>query len=114
MVPFLKAARVAGPSVSSALNSLNVMPYTDLRPGWQNGRVGHSGPAPRTSWLPIGARSESLVRLYLAAVALVTANAFWSTAAEGLRATSFSGCSLALSLAVVATASPEASPAPLL
>ena len=76
--------------------------------------MGHSGPAPRTSWLATGARSEILVRLYFCAVALVTANAFWSTAADGVSATSPSDCRCEFSLAVVASGSPLASPALLL
>jgi hypothetical protein len=35
------------------LNSLNVIPYVFSSPCWQNGRVGHSGGPPSTSWLAI-------------------------------------------------------------
>src|SRR5260370_9898227 len=98
MLPFLKAARVSGPSVSSALKALKVMPYVLFSPGWQKGRVGHSGPAPRVSWPPMGARSDRDVRLYFVWVALVTANAFWSTPAEGSSATSHSAARVRLGL----------------
>ena len=51
--PFLSASTVRGPATSSGLNSLNVIPYVFSSPCWQNGRVGHSGGPPSTSWLAI-------------------------------------------------------------
>ena len=114
MSPFARAARVSGPSVSSVLNDLNLIPYTRCRPGRQNGLVWHSGPAPMTSWLDTAARSESVFRLYFCAVALVTANAFWSCAGEGVSASRPSGLRWTLSLLAVSCANPVASPAPLL
>src|SRR5260370_22620697 len=61
----------------------------------------------------MGARSDSDVRLYLVWVALVTAKASWSTAAEGSSATSPSGDRWLLSFAVVAVPPPLSSPPPL-
>src|SRR4029077_20454887 len=87
------------------------MPDVCCRPGWQNGRVGHSGPAPSTSWLPIAARSDSFVALYLDALDLVIANAFWSTDEDGFSASRVRGWRWTFSFAVVAAASPVASPA---
>src|SRR2546423_3720626 len=62
------------------------MPYVFSRPGWQNGRCGHSGGPPRTVALPehLAAKSDSVLSEYLSASAVVTANAFWSAAAAGL------------------------------
>src|SRR4051794_1846653 len=38
---------VSGPPASRALKLLNFKPYVLSRPGWQNGRVGHSDGPPR-------------------------------------------------------------------
>src|SRR5579859_5183061 len=111
---FVRAARVSGPSASSDLNALKLMPYVDFKPGWQKGRVGHSEGPPSVNWSPIVARSESLVAWYLSALALVIANAFWSLAGDGVRATMLSGERWVLSLVWFALGSPEASPALLL
>ena len=51
MSPFLSASTVSGPATSSGLNSLNCSPYVFSSPWRQNGRLGHSGGPPRTSWL---------------------------------------------------------------
>ena len=56
------------------------------RRGMRAALVGRSGGPRRVSWPAIGVRSESWVRWYLSAVALVTAKALPSKAAEGLSA----------------------------
>src|SRR5215475_14261424 len=62
------------------------MPYVFSRPCWQNGRCGHSAGPARVVAAPehFCAKSDSVFRWYLSAVALVTANAFVSSAVEGL------------------------------
>src|SRR5665811_943227 len=82
--PFLSAALVSGPPGSSDLKSAIRSTYLLVRPGWQNGRVGHSGGPPSTMPLHVAASSVNVVTWCLSAKAFVTANAFTSCAAAGL------------------------------
>src|SRR5437764_6543069 len=84
--PLARAFLESGPPESRGLKLLNFRPYVFSRPGWQKGRVGHSGGPP--SVIPLataGLRSDIVFKLYLSAVALVTAKALASMAADGLR-----------------------------
>src|SRR3954453_3014869 len=108
MAPLSMADLVSGPPTSRDLNALKVSPYVSFRPGWQNGLVGHSGGPPRVIWLATELRSDIFLRLFLSAVALVTAKAFWSAAGEYCRAVSLCFCTSVLSLSYVALASPVA------
>src|SRR5262249_41195217 len=58
--------------------------------------------------LHLVAKSDSVVRPYLDAAALVTANAFWSAACDGLPTLRPSGPARAVSAATVAVTSPLA------
>src|SRR5262245_7698223 len=85
-LPVLSCVLVCGPPASAWLNEPNVMPYLDFRPGWQNGRCGHSAGPASTDAVPLhlAAKSLSVLRPYLSANAFVVANAFWSVAADGV------------------------------
>src|SRR3954447_10765454 len=83
MAPLSSADLVSGPPASSALKSLKCSPYVVTSPCWQNGRVGHSAGPANVICAATGARSDIFFRLFLVAVSLLTAKAFWSAAGEG-------------------------------
>src|ERR1700712_3050588 len=85
-------------------------PYLAFRPGMQNGLVAQSAGPPSLRSLPLEARSESVFRPYLSAVALVTTKALVSTALLASRATRPLGVRYVCSLVTVAATSPLASP----
>src|SRR5918997_1580834 len=86
MAPVVSAFFVCGPPASSDENVPALRLYVVSRPGWQNGRCGHSGGPPRTVAVPehFSANSVRVFTPFLSANALVTANAFWSAAFDAL------------------------------
>src|SRR2546423_12302304 len=108
MAPLSRADLVSGPPASSALKSLNLRPYVVSSPFWQNTRVGHSGGPPSVIWPATGARSDTFFRLFLVAVSLVTAKAFWSAAGDGVSTLMFFGVYRPRSFDTVSWTSPLA------
>src|SRR2546421_7301494 len=108
--PLLSACLTSGPPASSDLNWPKAILYVFSRPCWQNGRFGHSAGPPRTEALPehLLAKSESDLTPYLSTNAVVTANAFWSAAVDGLPNVSPALVPSSLSAATVLSTSPDA------
>src|SRR6478752_337925 len=61
-LPVFRAVFVCGPPASAWRNEPNVMLYVDCRPGWQNGRCGHSAGPASTEAVPLhlAAKSDSV------------------------------------------------------
>src|SRR5689334_7626184 len=78
-LPSVSVFLVMGPPASEPMdrNWPKTILYVDSRPCWQKGRCGHSAGPARIVALPehFAAKSDSVLRPYLSAVPLVTANA---------------------------------------
>src|SRR2546421_2220766 len=114
--PLLSACLTSGPPASSDLNWPKAILYVVSRPCWQNGRFGHSAGPPRMESLPehLLAKSDSDLTPFLSANAVVTANAFWSAAVDGLPNVSPTLVPRSLSAAAVLSMSLDATGAALL
>src|SRR5258705_6842181 len=109
-LPVFSAVLVCGPPASPWKNGPKAILYVLSRPGWQNGRCGHSaGPARMLAApLHLAAKSDSVLSWYLSATGLVTANAFWSEAGDGAPTVRLYWVASGLRAATVAVMSPLA------